>query len=265
MREDPVRYGEYMRRYAAKLDAEQKRQIVQKAERGEMLQAIKQCREQTGLGLREAKEMVEAYKTYLMEEENTGTVPPTPTLAELLTPVRTADPMTAAEFPNPVIAATPMPTIEDFLKPAITTAPTPMTADILKAAGTAAPMTTTAAAPMSSGGWVLRITDREQPVTDANRLESEIDRALSMIGSQKEEFFVLAPPAPVEGISFLQVCRDTNGIFFHIEAGTEEQGDDGHPVIFCRDHVMNMEIRDICLKYYRGQKPDLGWWDRLKS
>ncbi len=101
-------------------------------------------------------------------------------------------------------------------------------------------------------------------MADLRSLESSIDQALSLVGSGQEEFFVLSSSEPVKGIAFLQVCKDRNGLFFHVEAGTAEKNAKGFQKIMCRDHVMNMEIIDLCRKYYQGQELQLTWWEELK-
>ena len=72
---DTGRYEAYLKEEASKrLTTSQKRELVSRIQAGDMMGAIKQCREWTGLGLKEAKDMVEQYQICLVveEEKNDG-------------------------------------------------------------------------------------------------------------------------------------------------------------------------------------------------
>jgi len=222
MRSDPASYAAYLKGYADKLPMQQKQEILQNIESGNPIMAIKLCRELTGLGLKDAKAIVDAYTVYLTLPDNPIKMPP------LLS----------------------VPTEE-------------IKASAASGVKTVAPAAHAESVRRGEISWTLRITDDEQRVTDLRSLENSIDRALNDVNAGQEEFFVLAPSEAVHGITFLQVCKDKNGIFFHIEAGTEETNAQGHPKILCRDGVMNMEIRDLCMKYYQGQELMLSWWEEL--
>ena len=115
----------------------------------------------------------------------------------------------------------------------------------------------------NNGSWTLRITDNEQPVSDARSLERTIDAALSAIGRKNEEFFVLAPAEPVRGITFMQVCQDKNEVYFHLEAGLTEKNGQGHPKILCKDKLMGWEARNLCISFYRGDDVYMSDWYEL--
>ena len=112
--------------------------------------------------------------------------------------------------------------------------------------------------------WTLRITDKEQGVTDKRSLERNIDQAIVDIGRKREEFLVLAPSEPVRGIRFMQVCPDTNGIYFHVEASFGEKNEQGRPKLLGRDRLMSWEARNICMAFYLGEEIPMTDWSEVK-
>jgi|GEM_PF-2439895 ribosomal protein L7/L12 len=66
---DTKRYEAYLKEEASKrLSTSQKQDLVRMLQSGDKMNAIKQCREWTGLGLKEAKDVVEHYQICLLEE-----------------------------------------------------------------------------------------------------------------------------------------------------------------------------------------------------
>ncbi len=117
--------------------------------------------------------------------------------------------------------------------------------------------------PTPQVSWTLRVTDNEQAVTEERRLESELDRALTEVSMGREEFLVLAPSVTVSGVEFLQITRDMNGIFLHMEAGLPEKDAQGHTRIVCKDRMMSRDALELCLAYFRGEKVSLAGWYEL--
>jgi hypothetical protein len=117
--------------------------------------------------------------------------------------------------------------------------------------------------PAPQVSWTLRVTDDEQAVTEERHLESELDRALTEVSMGREEFLVLAPSTTVSGVEFLQITRDTNGIFLHMEAGLPEKDAQGHTKIVCKDRMMSRDALELCLAYFRGEKVSLAGWYEL--
>lgn len=65
---DPGRYEAYLKEEAAKrLTPSQKQELVRMIQMGDKMNAIKHCREWTGLGLKEAKDMVDQHRKCLQE------------------------------------------------------------------------------------------------------------------------------------------------------------------------------------------------------
>ena len=57
---------EALKRYAALISETDKARIIAMVEEGRKIEAIKECREITGAGLKDAKDMVDDYQKYLM-------------------------------------------------------------------------------------------------------------------------------------------------------------------------------------------------------
>lgn len=57
---------EALKRFAALISETDKARIIAMAEEGRKIEAINECREITGAGLKDAKDMVDDYKKYLM-------------------------------------------------------------------------------------------------------------------------------------------------------------------------------------------------------
>lgn len=57
---------EALKRFAALISETDKARIIAMVEEGHKIEAIKECREITGAGLKDAKDMVDDYQKYLM-------------------------------------------------------------------------------------------------------------------------------------------------------------------------------------------------------
>ena len=57
---------EALKRFAALISETDKARIIAMAKEGRKIEAIKECREITGAGLKDAKDMVDDYQKYLM-------------------------------------------------------------------------------------------------------------------------------------------------------------------------------------------------------
>ena len=57
---------EALKRFAALISETDKARIIAMVEEGRKIEAIKECREITGAGLKDAKDMVDDYQKYLM-------------------------------------------------------------------------------------------------------------------------------------------------------------------------------------------------------
>ena len=57
---------EALKRFAALISETDKARIIAMAEEGRKIEAINECREITGAGLKDAKDMVDDYQKYLM-------------------------------------------------------------------------------------------------------------------------------------------------------------------------------------------------------
>lgn len=57
---------EALKRFAALISETDKARIIAMAEEGRKIEAIKECREITGAGLKDAKDMVDDYQKYLL-------------------------------------------------------------------------------------------------------------------------------------------------------------------------------------------------------
>lgn len=247
---DPLRYAAYLKEEAGKLSAERRQELVALIESGDVMNAIKRCRELTHLGLKQAKDIVDSYQTCLLDDDAQSIAAVTPVVAPAVTPVAAAvvsQPVMPAEIP------TVTPEVTSMFTSQITPAVTPISGFGFDMPGTVP----------NSGPWTLRITDNEQSVTDARSLERTIDNALSDIGRKNEEFFVLAPAEPQRGISFMQVCQDKNDVYFHLEAGLTEKNAAGRPKILCKDKLMGWEARNICISFYRGDDIYMSDWYEL--
>ena len=88
---DTKRYEAYLKEEASKrLSTSQKQDLVRMLQSGDKMNAIKQCREWTGLGLKEAKDVVDQYQICLLENEETkgmsSTVTPSVVAIPVITP-----------------------------------------------------------------------------------------------------------------------------------------------------------------------------------
>jgi ribosomal protein L7/L12 len=240
--DDPQLYAAYLKKEAAKLSAEQKSELLRMIEAGDKLNAIKYCREWTQLGLKMAKDIVDSYQTCLMDSDVQSMETIMPTVTQPVTPADipavapTVSPETTAAFMSQITA--PVTSISGF------------NFDMPQAG-------------QNNTFWLLRITDKEQSVTDARSLERNIDNALSEIGRKNEEFFVLVPSEPIRSITFMQVCQDKNDVYFHIEAGLTEMNAQGRPKILCKDKLMGWEARNLCMSFYRGDEIYMSDWYEL--
>ena len=256
---DPAAYSAYLKQEAAKLSAGQRRELVKIIESGYMMPAIKQCREWTGLGLKEARDMVDAWKSCLADESgirpSAEAMPGVSSVAAAMPEARPGVQSGTAAKPEvqPFTAAMPeiLPSAADEHQEA----------QAVYAADTALSENTEEKKELS---WTLRITDKEQGVTDKRSLERNIDQAIVDIGRKREEFLVLAPSEPVRGIRFMQVCPDTNGIYFHVEASFGEKNEQGRPKLLGRDRLMSWEARNICMAFYLGEEIPMTDWSEVK-
>ncbi|MCR5119525.1 MAG: hypothetical protein K6B44_07905 [Lachnospiraceae bacterium] len=298
--DNPRLYAEYLKEEAAKLSAEQRLELVNMIEAGDKLNAIKCCREWTNLGLKMAKDIVDSYHFCLLGSDvrsmagTAAAATPVPAAASIA-PAVTASPVLPPEIPAVAsnVSASEIPSVASNVSPAeiptvtsnvspteigtVTSAEiptvTPTAADTFMSQITAtvsAPVTSISGfdfgmtqAVQGSGSWTLRITDKEQTVTDARSLERNIDNTLSEIGRKNEESLVLAPAEPVRGITFMQVCQDKNDVYFHLEAGLTEMNSQGRPKILCKDKLMGWEARNLCLSFYRGDEIYMSDWYEL--
>ena len=279
---DPAAYTAYLKREAAKLSAEQRRELVKIIESGYMMPAIKQCREWTGLGLKEARDMVDAWRSCLADESGIrpsaeampGVQSATVAKPEVQQGVQSVAAAKPEIQPGVSSAAAAMPEVQPgaqsftAVKPearpgvqSVTAAEARQEALAAYAADTALSENTEEKKELS---WTLRITDKEQGVTDKRSLERNIDQAIVDIGRKREEFLVLAPSEPVRGISFMQVCPDTNGIYFHVEASFGEKNEQGRPKLLGRDRLMSWEARNICMAFYLGEEIPMTDWSEVK-
>ena len=64
--ENTPEYEAYMKEAASRLTGTQKQRLISLAESGHKLDAIKECREITGTGLKYAKDLIENYQKYLL-------------------------------------------------------------------------------------------------------------------------------------------------------------------------------------------------------
>ncbi len=240
-----------------KLTLERKRELVKMIEAGDSITAIKFCREWTGLGLKEAKAMVEEMQASLPdvkdlkpEEQpsiqiiNTAPMPETQPVTQTVNMVPLTEPVSGRETVSaetPVFTGSPVPTET----PVFTESPVP--AEEAVPAG-------------KELSWTLRITDKEQAVSEKRSLERSIDQALAEIGRKREEFLVLSPSEPVHGICFMQACAGSNGLNFRVEAGLEKKDGAGQPVILFKERLMGWEARNICMAFYQGEEIPMTDW-----
>ena len=83
---DTARYEKYLKEEADKrLSSSQKQDLVHMIQMGDKMNAIKRCREWTGLGLREAKDMVEQHRKCLVLKEETDGTPSAAAVPENVT------------------------------------------------------------------------------------------------------------------------------------------------------------------------------------
>ncbi|MCR4584673.1 MAG: G-protein coupled receptor [Lachnospiraceae bacterium] len=219
---DPGQYALYLKEEAGKLSKERREALLALIRSGDMMTAVRQCREWTHLGIKQAKDLVESYRTYLIDSNEPDMVMAMPEAVSTFMPQLPPPSMPVYGFGYDMPGTEP-----------------------------------------NRGSWTLRVTDNEQSVTDARSLERNIDAALSGISRKKEEFFVLAPAEPIHGISFMQVCQDKSGVYFHLEAGLEGVDAQGRQKIFCRDKLMGWEARNLCLSFYRGEEIYMADWNEL--
>lgn len=59
-------YDEELKSYASRISADQKKEILEYISKNEKIMAVKICREASGSGLKQAKDIVEAYEKYLL-------------------------------------------------------------------------------------------------------------------------------------------------------------------------------------------------------
>lgn len=215
------RYAAYLQKEAAeRLTGLQMQELVRMIKSGDKMNAIKRCREWTGLGLKEAKDMVDQYRICFVDDAQTDQVKSNAKIKKL------------DEKYNPKY----LPTSEaNGLNPA------------------------------SGGGvcWKLRITDREQVLSEQERLESLLDKILSDISMRREEFVVLVPPVPQLGIAFVQARLDHNGVLYHVEVGYTEQDAQGHSKILYKDGLMSWDVRDVFVAFRKSAKVETDGWQRL--
>ncbi|MCR4642724.1 MAG: hypothetical protein K5697_11950 [Lachnospiraceae bacterium] len=281
---DPAAYSAYLKQEAAKLTAEQRRELVKIIESGYMMPAIKQCREWTGLGLKEARDMVDAWKSCLADESgirpSAEAMPGVSSVAAAMPEARPGVQSGTAAQPEVQSFTAAMPEIQSGVQPFTAEMPgvQPVAAAMPEEGPAAAAEARREALPAYSVdaalpenteekkelSWTLRITDKEQGVTDKRSLERNIDQAIVDIGRKREEFLVLAPSEPVRGIRFMQVCPDTNGIYFHVEASFGEKNEQGRPKLLGRDRLMSWEARNICMAFYLGEEIPMTDWSEVK-
>ncbi len=295
---DPANYARHLQRVADKLPANKKADVVKYMEQNEKARAVAVLVNQTGCAAKEAKDIVENYRKYLLGETTAEPAAETPALSlEELAQLQ-EDPAKYAAYLKEQVAklsaqqkATILQLIREnqkiqaikecrealrlglkeakdivdnyetcLLENDTAFSTTGEKEDATRAAVIEEPVVT----PALNASWTLRVTDDEQVIQDERQLRSEIDRALTEVAMCREEFLVLAPSEPVCGITFLQVARDANGLFFHIEAGTLEKNAQGRPKIMCRDGLMSSDVMDLCAAYYLGEQISLTGWYELQ-
>ena len=111
--------------------------------------------------------------------------------------------------------------------------------------------------------WTLRVTDTEHKVEDVYKLKSNLYSYLSDVSMGREEFIVLSPSVPVGGVSCVQVAREKEGFYFHVEAVLTEKGANGRAKIMCKDRALTVDSQNILVTFYQEHKVDITGWSEL--
>ena len=111
--------------------------------------------------------------------------------------------------------------------------------------------------------WTLRVTDTEHKVEDVYKLKSNLYSYLSDVSMGREEFIVLSPSVPVGGVSCVQVAREKDGFYFHVEAVLTEKGANGRAKIMCKDRALTVDSQNILVTFYQEHKVDVSGWSEL--
>lgn len=238
--EDEKRYGAYLKDAYAKLQAQQQQELERLLQNREKIMAIKLCREWTGLGLKEAKDMMDQLQESIEGQSSL--------YGQSMSDAQKVQ--NAQDMQN-----------ERNMRNESSTQKVQNERSVPNAVNSANVQAPTSEKEMS---WTLRITDKEQDVISQRDLEKTVDQALGQIAMDREEFVILEASVPIHGVSFVQARKDSDSFMYHAEVGSAEKNDQGRPRILYKNGLMSWDVRDLFAAYYKEQELDMQGWQELR-
>ena len=302
---DTKRYEAYLNEEAAKrLSKSQKQDLVRMIQLGDKMNAIKRCREWSGLGLKEAKDVVEQYRKCLMDKEEMDGILPVVTASENNADrlksdaeIRELDKKYADEAEkwkalreNPkqydaFLRQTGKQISENRRREIVQLAQNgemvkaiklfrDVTGQSLKTSHDLVMAYQTylvadeprGEKPGNKGdlSWKWSLTDKEQELSEQRSLEGTLDQLLSDLSMRREEFVALIPPAPLLGVACVRATLDPQGIMFRAEVEFVEHDAQGKPKILYKDGLMSWDVRDVFVAFRRSARVQTDGWQQKK-
>jgi len=301
---DTKRYEAYLKEESSKrLSSSQKQDLVRMIQLGDKMNAIKRCREWTGLGLKEAKDVVEQYRKCLVEKEEADGMPTPVTIPQNVSyelksdaEIRELDKKYYEEAEKWKKLQENPAQYDAFLRQASKQISENRRREIVQLAQTGAMVkaiklfrdTTGLSlkishdlvtayqtylmgdeqkkeAPVDKGGlsWKWCISGKEREYSEQKSLEGTLDQLLSDLSMKREESVVLIPPAPLLGVACVRACLDPQGIMFRAEVEFVEHDAQGNPKILYKNGLMSWDVRDVFVSFRRTAKVQTDGWHLL--
>ena len=243
---DTARYDAYLKEEAAKrLTPAQVQELEQILRDGDKINAIKRCREWTGLGLKEAKDMVDRYQDNLQKNEAVGYH------WESVAENGYRDSLAAGGMMGQ--------NRESLAKSGYRESLASQEKSVLSAQEDKLP------AQEKNVSWKWRITGREQDFSEQNSLEGVLDQLLSDLSMRREESIALAPSSPIQGIACVRASLDPQGIMFRMEVVTTERDAKGNAKILFKNGLMSWDVRDIFVSFKKGAGVQTDGWQQVRA
>ena len=98
--------------------------------------------------------------------------------------------------------------------------------------------------------WTLRVTDKKSVIENYEKLKEMLQPALDDVMSGTEEFIIMDPDRVVNEYTFMQLAKDENEGYFHLEVGLNEKDSEGFTKILCKDMLTDIECRDFFITFF---------------
>ena len=276
---DTKRYEAYLKEEASKrLSSSQKQDLVRMLQSGDKMNAIKQCREWTGLGLKEAKDVVDRLKSDAEireldrkrgeDAEQLKRLQENP--AQYAAFLRQAAKQISENRRREIVQLAQNGEMVKAIKlfRDITGESLKVSHDLVTAYQTylvAGGQREEAPVNRGSFSWKWNISGEEQEYSEQKSLEGTLDQFLSDLSMRREESVTLIPPAPLLGIVCVRACLDPQGIMFRVEVEFVEHDAQGNPKILFKNGLMSWDVRDIFVNFRRSAKVETDGWQQIRE